>query len=262
MDVEQLKEDVLRGQITLDRLIEVVVTSQRELQAAKQGLDQTKQELDQAKRRIAELEQQLGGSPTQKVSEPFSLRAEEQRQQARGKKRRKRKRRSRGGRRTTAEKIAQAVRTEKVFPAGVPEADCRLSHTRPVWRLENGQAVLVAYEIYRGPKNQYGKIPGVFGRSEFGIGNRAGHRVSGVRRRAVVRQGLPADELLPAPETAEVAGQRPVEPVGAAVGRGVRSAVHAAGKLAGGAYRRDGLEHQQRVGISLGEGACVVFRRA
>jgi len=28
--------------------------------------------------------------------------------------------------------------------------------------------VLVAYEIYRGPKNQYGKIPGVFGRSEFG----------------------------------------------------------------------------------------------
>ena len=34
MDVEQLKEDVLAGQITLDRLIEVVVTSQRELQAA------------------------------------------------------------------------------------------------------------------------------------------------------------------------------------------------------------------------------------
>ena len=60
------------------------------------------------------------------------------------------------------------MRTEKVFPAGVPKEDCRLSHTRPVWRLENGQAVLVAYEIYRGPRNQYGKIPGVFGRSEFG----------------------------------------------------------------------------------------------
>jgi hypothetical protein len=38
-----------------------------------------------------------------------------------------------------------------------------------VWRVENGQAVLVAYEIYRGPKNQYGKIVGVFGRSEFGV---------------------------------------------------------------------------------------------
>ena len=140
----------------------MIVTLQRELQAAKQ-------ELDQAKQRIEELERQLGGSPTPKVSEPFSVRAEEQRQEARGKKRRKRKRRSRGGRTTTAEKIAQAVRTEKVFPAGVPEADCWLSHTRPVWRLENGQAVLVAYEIYRGPKNQYGKIPGVFGRSEFGM---------------------------------------------------------------------------------------------
>jgi hypothetical protein len=96
------------------------------------------------------------------------MRAEERRQEARGKKRPKRNRRSGGGRTTTAEKIAQAVRTENVFPVGVPKADCRLSHTRPVWRLENGQAVLVAYKIYRGPKNQYGKILGVFGRSEFG----------------------------------------------------------------------------------------------
>ena len=154
MDVEQFKDDVRAGRITVDRLIELVVMSQRELQAAKQ--------------RIEELERRLGGSPTSKVSEPFSMRAEEQRQEARGKKRPKRNRRSGGGRTTTAEKIAQAVRTENVFPAGVPKADCRLSHTRPVWRLENGQAVLVAYKIYRGPKNQYGKILGVFGRSEFG----------------------------------------------------------------------------------------------
>jgi len=38
-----------------------------------------------------------------------------------------------------------------------------------VWRLENGRAVLIAYAIYRGPKNQYGQIPGVLGRSEFGM---------------------------------------------------------------------------------------------
>ena len=161
MDVEQLKEDVLGGLIPVDRLIDVLVTSQRELQAAKQ-------ELDEAKRRIADLERQLGNVPTQKVSQSFSLRAEEQRQEARGKKRGKRNRWSRGGRTTTMEKVAQAARTEKVYPSGVPKEDCWLSHTRPVWRLENGQAVLVAYEIYRGPKNQYGKIPGVFGRSEFG----------------------------------------------------------------------------------------------
>ena len=38
-----------------------------------------------------------------------------------------------------------------------------------MWRLEKGQAVLIAYEIYRGPNNQYGKILGVLGRSEFGM---------------------------------------------------------------------------------------------
>jgi hypothetical protein len=160
MDVEQLKDDVRTGRIAPDRLVELVVTMQRELQAATQ-------DLDQAKQRIAELERKLGGSATAKVSEPFSVQAEERRQEARGKKRRKQKR-SRGGRTTTAEKVAQAVRTEKVYPEGVPKEDCQLSHTRPVWRLENGRAMLVAYEIYRSPRNQYGKIPGVFGRSEFG----------------------------------------------------------------------------------------------
>ena len=44
----------------------------------------------------------------------------------------------------------------------LPSAD---THTRPVWRLEQGRAALVAYEIYRGPNNQYRKIPGVLGRS-------------------------------------------------------------------------------------------------
>ncbi len=161
MDVEQLKEDVRTGEIKADRLVEVIVTLQRELRAAKE-------ELNRAEERIAELERQLGGSPTQKVAEPFSVRAEEKRQEARGKKKR-RKRGKKGGRRTTAEKVAQAERTEKVFPAGVPEADCWLSHTRVVWRLEKGRAVLVAYPIYRAPNGQYGKIPGVLGRSEFGM---------------------------------------------------------------------------------------------
>jgi hypothetical protein len=147
MDVEQLRKDVHAGRITPDRLIDLIVTLQR---------------------RNEELERQLRGGSPPKISQPFSVEAEERRQEARGKKRRWRKRRLRGGRIPTAEKVAQATRTEKVFPAGVRMADCRLSHTRVAWRLENGQAVLVAYEIYRGPRNQYGKITGVFGRSEFG----------------------------------------------------------------------------------------------
>ena len=154
MDVEQLKEDVRAGRITPDRLVDLVVTLLDKLQAAEKKID--------------ELERQQGGAATQKCSEPFSVRAEERRQEARGKKR-KRKQRSRGGRKRTAEKVAQAARTEPVFPAGVPKADCWLAHTRAVWRIEKGQAVLVAYAIYRGPNNRYGKIPGVFGRGEFGI---------------------------------------------------------------------------------------------
>jgi transposase len=154
MEVEQFKQDVRQGRIGVDRLVELVVTLNRRLQTAE--------------RRVEELERNLGCPPSRRLDEPFSLRSEERRQEARGKKRRRRKRPASGGRKANAKKLSQAERTEKVFPAGVPEETCWLSHRRPVWRLENGQAVLVAYEIYRGPKNQYGRIPGVFGRSAFG----------------------------------------------------------------------------------------------
>jgi transposase len=164
MDViEQLQEDLRTGRIDANRLIDLIGTLQRELQAAKQR----NIELEQ---RIAELEKLLpGASGPAKVEQPFSMRAEEKRQDARGKKRRKPKPKGRRGRVRTADKVAQAKRTEDVYPDGVSPSDCWLSHTRPVWRLENGQAVLVAYRIFRGPNNQYGKIPGVLGRSEFAL---------------------------------------------------------------------------------------------
>jgi len=154
--IEQLKQDVRAGRIDVERLLDVIVTLQRQLKAAQQ--------------RIEELEKKAGGTATVKVDEPFSMRAEEKRQQARRqKKKHKRARKGRRGRLTSADKLKRAERTEKCFPEGLSEKDCQLSHTRPVWRLENGRAVLIAYEIYRGPKNRYGKIPGVIGRSEFGL---------------------------------------------------------------------------------------------
>jgi hypothetical protein len=158
--IEQLKQDVRDGRIDVVRLIDVVVTMQLRLEAARQ--------------RIEELEKNLGGppsAPTAKVEESFSMRAVEKRQQARNPKKNKLKlsRKSRKGRLTNADKLKLAERTEKCFPDGVPEQDCHLSHTRPVWRLEQGRALVVAYAIYRGPKSQYGQIPGVLGRSEFGV---------------------------------------------------------------------------------------------
>ena len=134
--IEQLKQDVREGRIDGDRLIDVIVALQRQLAAAQQ--------------RIEELEKKAGGAGTAKVDEPFSMRAEEKRQQARHKNRKhKLSKKGRRGRLTNADKLKLAERTEKVFPKDVPQQDCQLSHTRPVWRLENGRAALVAYEIYR-----------------------------------------------------------------------------------------------------------------
>ena len=160
--IEQLEEDVRTGHVDANRLVDLIATLQRELHAATQH----NAELE---RRITELEKHLAGtSGTSKIDQPFSMREEEKRQEARGKKRRKRKVKGRRGRVRTDDKIARAERIEDVYPDGIPQSDCSLSHTRPVWRLENGRAVLVAYRVHRGPKNQYGQIPGVLGRSEFG----------------------------------------------------------------------------------------------
>ena len=167
--IETLRQDLQAGRVSLDRLVDLLACEQRLLQAAHQQLKTIEQQLATAKERIEELEKKLGGPPTAKVDEPFSMRAEEQRQQARGKKHKRKKPKGRRGRFRTKDKIALAERTETVFPPGVAEAECHLSHVRPVWRLEQGRAVLVAYQIYRGPNSQYGQIPGVLGRSEFGM---------------------------------------------------------------------------------------------
>ncbi|MBW8885412.1 MAG: transposase, partial [Planctomycetia bacterium] len=161
--IEQLKADLLSGRIDANRLVDLIEAVQRELQAAKQRIAELEH-------RNAELEQELAAtSGTAKLDEPFSMRAEEKRQEARGKKRRQRKDKGRRGRVRTADKIAQAERTEDVYPDGVDRSDCWHSHTRPVWRLETGRAVLVAYRVFRGPNNRYGRIPGVLGRSEFAL---------------------------------------------------------------------------------------------
>jgi transposase len=153
--IDRLEQDVKEGRIGVDALIDLIAALRRKL--------------DAALKRIEELEKQHGTPPPAKVDEPFSMRAEEKRQEARGKKNRQRKPKGRRGRISTDEKIRQAERTEAVFPEGVSPDACWLSHVRPVWRLENNRAVLVAYQIYRGPGNRYGQIPGVLGRSEYGL---------------------------------------------------------------------------------------------
>lgn len=158
--VEQLKEDVREGKIDVDRLIDVTVSLQRQLES-------TREELRAAKRRIEELEKD--GAARAKTKEAYSMRAEEKRQDKRGrKKKRKLSKKGRRGRLTANDKLQLAERTEKCYPADVPQEDCKFSHARPVWELQEGRAVLVRYDIYRNG-NQFGKIPGVVGRSEFSL---------------------------------------------------------------------------------------------
>jgi transposase len=164
---EQLKQELMDGRIDAQHVLHFIIHLQQQLQAAQQ-------QLQAAQQRIAELERQQnppGSSPTAKVDKPYSMRAEEKRQQQEPKKKKNRKftKIGRRGRISSGAKIKLAERTEPCYPEGLRPEDCWLSHTRVVWRLENGRAVLVAYQIFRGPKDAYGKIPGVLGRSEFSM---------------------------------------------------------------------------------------------
>ena len=173
--VEELKLDVKEGRIDVDRLVDLIVILQGQLreanqqsQSAQEQLQDTQQKLKETLQRLGELEEKLGMTKA-KVDEPFSVGSEEKRQEKRGRRKQKRKGKNRRGRISSSEKIALASRRETVYPEGVDQSQCVLSHVRPVWRLEGGKAILVAYEVYRDSKKQYGQIPGVLGRSEFGI---------------------------------------------------------------------------------------------
>jgi len=165
--VESLKQGLLEGRVKPERLVELIALQQQQLQSTQQQLQEALKQLEAARKRIEELEKKVGGPPTTKLDQPYSMRSEEQRQGSQAKKKRKRK--GGGGRLKAKNKIAQAERSEPVYPEGSAPTECYLSHTRPVWRLEKGRATLVAYEIYRNSKGQYGRISGVLGRSEFGL---------------------------------------------------------------------------------------------
>ena len=107
-------------------------------------------------------------SPDTRLEQEYSLKAEEQRQNKQSGKRRKQKS-ERGGRRTTQEKLDEADRIQIVCPDGFDVEQCKLHRQRPVWRIEEGRAVLVAYHIYRGPGGELPDVPGLLPRCEFGL---------------------------------------------------------------------------------------------
>jgi len=160
MDAERLNREVDSGGLSPRQLVEIILQKQ-------QMVDELREELNLAREEIARLKEEAAQkNPTQRLDEEYSLDAEEKRSRRKRKRKQKSKRR---GRRTTAEKMAQAERSEIVFPEGFSQEDCTLHRSRPVWRIENGRAVLVAYHIYRGPDGQLPPLPGLLSRCEFGL---------------------------------------------------------------------------------------------
>src|SRR5580698_9817976 len=94
--VETLKQDVKEGRIKPERLVDLIGSLQQQLQASQQQLQASQQQLQAAQQRIEELERKLGGPPTTKVDEAYSMRAEERRKKKDARKKRKQK--GRGGR--------------------------------------------------------------------------------------------------------------------------------------------------------------------
>lgn len=121
------------------------------------------------RKRIAELEAKR---PATRLDKSYSVKAEEKRRSGgkTGKTNKGRGKQAQSpGRRPTSEKLDQAEAAELCLPEGFAIGECRFVRDRTVWRIINGKAVLLAYEIWHGPGGEKPVIEGLLPRSEFGI---------------------------------------------------------------------------------------------
>jgi hypothetical protein len=158
--------DGIEKELDRDELIALVLELREANARLREQNERLQQQIQNLQRQIDELRKQ---SPTKRLDQPYSCRAEEQRQAKKQGKRRQKQQSERRGRRETQEKLDQADRAEIVLPEGFAIDECAWVRERPVWRIENGQAVRIAYDLYRGPGGEMPTIPGVLPRSEYGL---------------------------------------------------------------------------------------------
>lgn len=165
MDVHHARLAAREGCLSAD-LVEQLLD---EVERQQQTIRRLTAELERLKQRLTQYEPEIGRETTPRQSDTdtspthYSLDAE-----AKRRRRRHRKKKS-PGRRPTQLKFTDAQRYQPIYPADVRPADCHLVRERAVWRLENGQAVLVGYRIYRALGGEEPRIPGVTPRCEYGI---------------------------------------------------------------------------------------------
>jgi transposase len=162
-DPRQLRQEALRGQVSVEQLLDVIGKQQQTIQ-------NLRREYQRLQDRLARYEPEVrreGSSSTSSTETPsssYSLDAEEKRRRSR-----KRRCKKSPGRRPTELKFADAERTQDLYPDGVRHADCQLVRERAVWRLEDGRAVRVGYRIFAATGGKEPRIPGVTPRCEYGM---------------------------------------------------------------------------------------------
>lgn len=166
IDLRQLRKDALKGQVSIEQLLDVIDKQQQTIQGLRRENHRLQQRLAQY-----EPEARSGGSDANPAAEPPKTPPQSYSLEAEAKRRRKRRRKNKTskGRRPTTLKFANAERTQDVYPDGVHRKDCQLVRERAVWRLENGRAARVGYRIFAGAGGSEPRIPGVTPRCEYGI---------------------------------------------------------------------------------------------
>ena len=158
---------VLREELAAVRSENAVLRD--ELAALQDENGRLQAENEKLRKRLGQLE---GRHPATRLDEAYSVNSEERRR-AGGKSGRSKTGRTKqskpAGRKPTDEKLDNAQAAELCLPEGFSIGECRYIRDRVVWRIIDGKAVLVAYEIWHGPGGEKPVIDGVLPRSEFGI---------------------------------------------------------------------------------------------
>lgn len=161
MNARDARTEFEKRRLTIDQLFELLEKQEQINRRLRTEIERLKQRLAQYE---SEVEKESDAPETEsEQGSGYGMEDERKRRQ-----RRRRKRKSPGRRRTDL-KFEDAARYEDIYPDGVPHEKCKLIRQRPVWRLENGRAVLVGYSVFRAPDGTVAQIPGVIPRCECGI---------------------------------------------------------------------------------------------
>jgi transposase len=162
MDIRQLRRNARDGHLTVEQLLDIIDRQQQTIRRLEAQVERLTERLAQYEPEVRrETTSRASGGETPALS--YSVDAEHKRR------RRRRRRKKSPGRRPTELKFADAQRIDRIYPDGVRRGDCRVVRERAVWRLEDGQGVLVGYRIFAGPGAGEPSIPGVTPRCEYGI---------------------------------------------------------------------------------------------